>query len=570
MASSNVAHLNPTSQVTLHFKAQGLARSDLFSKSDPYACLIMGSPRPREVGRTEVIKNCHDPIWVKSFIVDYSFEEEQIITVKIAEDDGMTSDDFLGQCSFKLADLVVAPGQQLTLALTAPSGKRAKGTLTVSGEEVAYVHDYVKLSFAATGLPKKDGLFGKSDPFYIIERVREDGSWVRIYQSPVIPKTLNPTWQAAEMSVQSLCNGDHARPLRIVVYDHDSDGSHDYMCEMETSLGAILEKQGTALTLKDVKKGKNRGSLVVKSAEFFRQPTFLDYLAGNMQINMVVAIDFTGSNGNPATPGTLHYIDPRRSTLNEYQQAILSIGSILQAYDSDKKFPVYGFGGKVVPGGPVQHCFPICPQSAIASGGEVDGVQGIMDAYAAAIQTVGLSGPTLFTEVIQAAARKASQHMSQATQHYTVLLILTDGVINDMQSTVDAIVHASSLPLSIIIVGVGSADFSSMCALDGDGQILTDSQGKKGTRDIVQFVQFSRFKPSPGQSASASSSLAKETLAEVPAQLIAAMKQLNFHPNPPRAPPAQVQVLSPTISSAFAGASAPEGLPSYAEATSTY
>lgn len=32
----------------------------------------------------------------------------------------------------------------------------------------------------------------------------------------------------------------------------------------------------------------------------------------------------------------------------------------------------------------------------------------------------------------------------------------------DMQQTIDAIVAASGLPLSIVIVGVGQADFSSM------------------------------------------------------------------------------------------------------------
>jgi hypothetical protein len=38
-------------------------------------------------------------------------------------------------------------------------------------------------------------------------------------------------------------------------------------------------------------------------------------------------------------------------------------------------------------------------------------------------------------------------------------LILTDGIINDMQKTIDEIVRGSDLPLSIIIVGVGEADF---------------------------------------------------------------------------------------------------------------
>ena len=48
---------------------------------------------------------------------------------------------------------------------------------------------------------------------------------------------------------------------------------------------------------------------------------------------------------------------------------------------------------------------------------------------------------------------------SQAQQKYTVLLILTDGVFNDMTDAIAAIVDASYQPMSIIIVGVGSADF---------------------------------------------------------------------------------------------------------------
>ena len=45
---------------------------------------------------------------------------------------------------------------------------------------------------------------------------------------------------------------------------------------------------------------------------------------------------------------------------------------------------------------------------------------------------------------------------------YYIILILTDGLINDMEATTDEIVRASSLPISIIIVGVGNEDFSSM------------------------------------------------------------------------------------------------------------
>lgn len=79
-------------------------------------------------------------------------------------------------------------------------------------------------------------------------------------------------------------------------------------------------------------------------------------------------------------------------------------------------------------------------------------------------------------------------------QKYSVLLVLTDGVVSDMAETRTAIVRASRLPMSIIIVGVGNADFSDMRLLDGDEGPLRCPRGVPAARDIVQFVPFRDFK----------------------------------------------------------------------------
>jgi hypothetical protein len=51
------------------------------------------------------------------------------------------------------------------------------------------------------------------------------------------------------------------------------------------------------------------------------------------------------------------------------------------------------------------------------------------------------------------------------------------------------IISCSNLPLSIIIVGIGNANFDNMNRLDGDGG-LYGSKGQTAQRDIVQFVPF--------------------------------------------------------------------------------
>jgi hypothetical protein len=51
------------------------------------------------------------------------------------------------------------------------------------------------------------------------------------------------------------------------------------------------------------------------------------------------------------------------------------------------------------------------------------------------------------------------------------------------------VIACTNLPLSIIIVGIGSANFDNMNRLDGDSG-LYGSKGQRAARDIVQFVPY--------------------------------------------------------------------------------
>lgn len=92
---------------------------------------------------------------------------------------------------------------------------------------------------------------------------------------------------------------------------------------------------------------------------------------------------------------------------------------------------VVGVDGKI--GYPVAVNFPLLcaidPHSPDVS--TVCACAGIMGAYMNALPQLRLSGPTLFSPILGAV-----NHMSAApqgaSQHYNVLLMLTDGEINDM------------------------------------------------------------------------------------------------------------------------------------------
>ena len=96
---------------------------------------------------------------------------------------------------------------------------------------------------------------------------------------------------------------------------------------------------------------------------------------------------------------------------------------------------------------------------------------------------------------------------------YNILLILTDGQIDDLNDTIDEMVEASFLPISVIIVGIGNGDFTSMDILDADENPLYDRRRRKADRDLVQFVPFNQFKNDPAK-------LAEQVLEEIPRQVV--------------------------------------------------
>jgi len=107
---------------------------------------------------------------------------------------------------------------------------------------------------------------------------------------------------------------------------------------------------------------------------------------------------------------------------------------------------------------------------------------------------------------------------------YHILMILTDGEIDDMDDTIDKLVKGSSKPLSVIIIGVGHADFESMIKLDADEKPLINSKGEMASRDLVQFVPFLTYESNNVR-------LANQVLEEIPRQFVEYYEIKSLVPN---------------------------------------
>uniref|UniRef100_A0A672QBD4 Copine-8-like n=1 Tax=Sinocyclocheilus grahami TaxID=75366 RepID=A0A672QBD4_SINGR len=492
----------------------------------------------REFGRTEVIDNTLNPDFVHKFILDYFFEERQNLRFDLydldSKSENLSKHDFLGQMYCTLGEVVGSQGSRMERSLNnivwassvkhmVPSdfrgipGKNC-GTIIMKAEELGNCRS-VLMQFCGNKLDKKD-FFGKSDPFLVFYRSNEDGTFTICHKTEVVKNTLDPVWQAFKIPVRALCNGDYDRAIKIEVYDWDRDGGHDYIGQFSTSYRE-LSKGHSRFTVWEVlnpKKKKKKKKYLNSGTHEILHSYSHSYL-NDLLINAFSALFMAG---NPSQPTSLHYMSPYH--LNAYALALRAVGEIIQDYDSDKMFPALGFGAKLPPDGRVSHEFPLNgnPENPYCSG-----IEGVLEAYYQSLKSVRLYGPTYFSPVINHVARYAS--LVKDGSEYFILLIISDGVISDMAQTKESIVNASSLPMSIIIVGVGPAEFDEMIELDGD-EVRISSRGRFAERDIVQFVPFRDYIDRRGNHILSMARLAKDVLAEIPDQFLQYMRSRGIKP----------------------------------------
>jgi hypothetical protein len=79
----------------------------------------------------------------------------------------------------------------------------------------------------------------------------------------------------------------------------------------------------------------SRGDLNIIKPKIEPRVSFLDYILGGCEINVHLAIDFTGSNGDPKSRDSLHYMNGYNGK-NQYTDAMKAVLNILKDYDSDQ------------------------------------------------------------------------------------------------------------------------------------------------------------------------------------------------------------------------------------------
>ncbi|XP_058702256.1 copine-7 isoform X5 [Poecile atricapillus] len=544
--------------VELAFRAKKLDDKDLFSKSDPFLEIyrIDDDRSEQLVYRTEVVKNNLSPIW-EPFKVSLnslcSCEEKRKLRCVVWDYDSRGKHDFIGEFFTTFEEMQKAMGENKVghgdtgMAWGSPCVLPAEPVLAATFQLLLWVW----CRFLLPALLFGEGMVGLGSS-------GESGM---------------DGWGGWSLGVVG-SGGRQLHPGAVGVQGYRATVSRGRGCQARPWPGQgpqaarvpVPQVQWDCMNPKyKIKKRnyKNSGVVVLLDLKIHRVYSFLDYIMGGCQIHFTVssglpsqpagthqrpcspwwpplpphqvAIDFTASNGDPRNSCSLHYINPYQP--NEYLKALVAVGEICQDYDSDKKFSALGFGARIPPKYEVSHDFAI---NFNPDNDECEGIQGVVESYQSCLPKIQLYGPTNVAPIISKVARVAAdEERTKEASQYFILLILTDGVVTDMADTREAIVRASYLPMSIIIVGVGNADFTDMQILDGDDGVLRSPKGEPVLRDIVQFVPFREFKnASP-------TALAKCVLAEVPKQVVEYYSYKAFPPRCPRPPSPEPSLGSP-------------------------
>ena len=215
----------------------------------------------------------------------------------------------------------------------------------------------------------------------------------------------------------------------------------------------------------------------------FEKISLIKLKKDGLNIDLSIAIDFTGSNGYPKYSDSLHYTE--NGFVNNYEKSIRACCDILSVYNKNDEYEVYGFGADV--NGIFSNCFNINGNE----NSKIKGVENIIKKYKETAKSVYFSGGTYFAPVIKSINDKISSDNKK--MNYNVLMIISDGYVDDISDIIDSIIESSKIPLSIVIIGVGSDVTSDMKRLNGEDGKLVNRKGESLEKDIVQYVHFNDY-----------------------------------------------------------------------------
>jgi hypothetical protein len=228
------------------YGAADLPKVDTFGKCDPYSIVFWNNI---ELGKTEVVYKSLDPRWDARFPISIP-RWGGLLKVELYDHD-TDSDDFLGQIEMPIAgpgwmdgDIDTMTMGRHTYVLEPKPGASKKQANKTQGRVTLGIENPLSrrlVVMSAEGLKAADR-GGKSDPYAVV--FFDDAE---VGRTDPVTSSLEPEWEAPFLLAIDREVGWGT--LRIELYDHDVGSGHDFLGQIEISVGNGGEYAGEGLVL---------------------------------------------------------------------------------------------------------------------------------------------------------------------------------------------------------------------------------------------------------------------------------------------------------------------------------
>ncbi|GMR48148.1 hypothetical protein PMAYCL1PPCAC_18343, partial [Pristionchus mayeri] len=236
--------------------------------------------------------------------------------------------------------------------------------------------------------------------------------------------------------------------------------------------------------------------------------SFLHFISSGTSLHLSFAIDFSSPNEEEIS-----------SCLSlDAEFIIRSIGGCVEDY-LNKSISALGFAGRIPPVDRESQQFCL----SLDTNPYCDSVDSVVSCLHGSMEKVLPSRVAHLSHVIYYVSKlaiHANLRRSTANTQYFILVIVTRGAIDDLKEVVQAVIFASKAPISILFVGMGERKKDELDRL-GRGGTRISYQGRRVTRDLVNFIDLKEVSRKGENGWEDGNSLSEAALSRVPSQLTA-------------------------------------------------
>ena len=260
--------------------------------------------------------------------------------------------------------------------------------------------------------------------------------------------------------------------------------------------------------------GNKKAKIVCRRKHFH---SLLDYLERDLHLATTLYIDFSENSEANA-----HHIIKNESIFENLMRSFLEI---LEPYNEDQFFHIYGYGFKLKEKLKVEYdpyMFPINQKIEYPA----TPMKEINKFYNDFLKSIDFdNAKTNLHLIIQKFNNRIKADIDNYDiREYNILLIFTNNDITDEKEFVKNIIFSSTLPISIVIVGLGKGPFSKLENIESNFLNLKDDEGNKPQRKCIKFVSFNKNQKN-------SQSTVKNSLINIPDEMVEYLGIKNIVPS---------------------------------------